>query len=60
MSDERKARIANGGIVLVSALLAMTLDMRFALLTLFMGFSVIFSGVSGFCGFAVIFRKLGI
>lgn len=58
MSDERKARIANGLLVLVSGLLACLVDLRFAWLTLFMGASLIFSGVTDFCGFAVIFERL--
>ena len=60
MNYERQARIANGLLVLVSGLLALFVDVRFAWITLWMGVSLIFSGASGFCGFAVIFRKLGI
>jgi hypothetical protein len=60
MTSERAARIANGLLVLVSALLAVLIDERIAWITLFMGASLIYSGASGFCGFAVIFRKLGI
>ncbi len=48
MSDERKARIANGLLVLVSGLLACLVDLRFAWLTLFMGASLIFSGAHRF------------
>ena len=59
MSVERKARIANGLLVLVSSLLVFFVDPRFAWLTLGMGASLIFSGMTGFCGFAVIFRRLG-
>ena len=59
MSPERKARIANGLLILVSSLLACFVDSRFIWITLFMGASLIFSGASGFCGFAVIFRMLG-
>ncbi len=58
MSDDRKARIANGLLVLVSSLLACLVDVRFAWLALFMGASLIFSGVTDFCGFAVIFKRL--
>lgn len=60
MDMERKARIANGLLVLASSCLAFSLDDRFIWITLFMGFSLIFSGTTGFCGFAVIFRRLGI
>ncbi len=59
MSPERKARIANGLLVLVSSLLACFVDVRFGWMTLFMGASLIFSGTTGFCGFAVIFKRLG-
>ena len=58
MTIERKARIANGLLVLVSSLLALFVDLRFAWITLFMGASLIFSGAADFCGFAVIFRRL--
>lgn len=58
MSDERKARIANGTLVLVSGLLAWWVDIRFAWLAVFMGGSLVFSGVTGFCGFASIFKRL--
>ena len=59
MSIERKARIANGCLVLVSSLMACLVDARFAWITLFMGASLIFSGATDFCGFAVIFQRLG-
>jgi hypothetical protein len=59
MSIERKARIANGLLVLVSSLLACFVDQRFGWITLFMGASLIFSGAVDYCGFAVIFKRLG-
>lgn len=59
MSIERKARIANGLLVLLSAVLAMTVDPRFLWATLFMGASLIFSGATDYCGFAEIFKKFG-
>lgn len=59
MNVERKARIANGALVLASSVLAMTVDQRFVWITLLMGVSLIFSGAVDFCGFAVIFRRLG-
>lgn len=59
MSVDRKARIANGLLVLASSLLAMTVDIRFGWLAVFMGVSLIFSGTTDFCGFAIIFKKLG-
>lgn len=60
MSPERKARIANGLLVLISSVLTLFVDARFGWIVLFMGISLIFSGATGFCGFSVIFRKLGI
>jgi hypothetical protein len=59
MSIDRKARIANGCLVLGTALLALLVNPQFIWLTLFMGVSLIFSGATGFCGFRVIFEKLG-
>lgn len=57
MSSERKARISNGLIILVASLLAILLDARFIWIVVFMGASLIFSGVTNFCGFAVIFDR---
>jgi hypothetical protein len=57
MSIERKARIANGLLVLLSSVLACTVDQRFAWFTLFMGASLIFSGTTGYCGWAKIFER---
>ncbi len=57
MSNQRIARILNGLLVLVFALLAF-FDLRFQWLVLFMGCSLIFSGVADYCGFAVILEKL--
>ena len=59
MSVERKARIANGLLILLGSLLAWFVDERFVWIALFMGASLIFSGATDFCGFAVIFKRLG-
>jgi hypothetical protein len=59
MSMERKTRIANGLLVLASSLATCLVDLRFGWIVLFMGVSLIFSGATGYCGFAVIFRRLG-
>ena len=56
MSIERKARILNGLLVLVAAVLTL-LDVRFVWMVAFMGASLIFSGVADYCGFAVILRR---
>jgi uncharacterized membrane protein len=56
---ERRARIANGLLVLFSSLLMLVpsfAEISFWL-TLFMGLSLIFSGVTGFCGWV---RILGL
>lgn len=58
MSIDRKARIANGLIVLVSSLLALAVDPRFTWIVLFMGASLVFSGTADYCGFEKIFRWL--
>ena len=57
MSIERKARILNGMIVVIACLLTVTIDERFIWLVLFMGASLVFSGVADYCGFAVILRR---
>ncbi len=57
MSIERQARISNGMIIVVASALTIW-DDRFVWLILFMGASLIFSGISDFCGFAVIFKRL--
>ena len=58
MSTERKARISNGLIVLAAALLTIFWDQRVGWVVAFMGASLIFSGLTNFCGFAVIFDRL--
>jgi hypothetical protein len=57
LSSERKARISNGLIIFVAGALAILLDARFIWILVFMGASLIFSGVTNFCGFAVIFDR---
>ncbi len=58
MSSERKARIANGMIIVVACLLTILWDQRCIWVVAFMGASLIFSGATNFCGFAVIFDRL--
>lgn len=55
---EKDARVLNGAIVLVSALLTYFVDSRFLWLSAFMGAGLIFSGLSGFCGWARILPRL--
>ncbi len=54
---ERRARIANGLLVLTSSLLMLvpSLSAFGFWLTVFMGLSLIFSGITGFCGWVRIF-----
>jgi hypothetical protein len=57
VTTERFARILNGSIVLTASLLSLV-EPRLSSLVLFMGASLIFSGVSGFCGFKVILDRI--
>ena len=58
MSVDRMALVANGLLVLLSSLLAIAVDTRFGWLTIFMGVSLIFSGATGYCGWAQIFGRI--
>jgi len=55
---ERCARIANGLLVLISSLLMLEPSLAAIgfWLTVFMGLSLVFSGVTGFCGWVRIFE----
>jgi predicted phage tail protein len=59
MLASKLALVCNGSILIVSALLALVYHPGFVWLTVFMGASLIFSGCANYCGFAVIFRRLG-
>lgn len=54
------ALVCNGAILIVSALLALFCLRVFDWLTGFIGLSLIFSGWTDYCGFAVICRRLGV
>lgn len=58
MTVAQKANFANGLLVFTSTVLAIAFDPRFIVVTLFMGASLLFSGVADFCGFALIFKKI--
>ena len=58
MSLDRQARIANGLLVLVGSVLAGFADPNWLIWPAFMGASLIFSGITDFCGFAVILARL--
>lgn len=59
-THERLARIANGLLVLASSLLMLlplpSLSKAGFWLTVGMGLSLVFSGITGFCGWVRIFR----
>ncbi|WP_437193769.1 rhodanese-like domain-containing protein [Planctomicrobium sp. SH527] len=55
---ERHARVLNGAIVLVAALLTYFVDPRFLWVSAFMGAGLMFSGFSGYCGWARILPRL--
>jgi hypothetical protein len=58
MTNNRKALIANGLLILTGACLAI-LDLGPGLfITLGMGASLIYSGAANFCGFAIIFDRI--
>ncbi|WP_372723764.1 hypothetical protein [Novipirellula sp.] len=58
ISPARFALVANGGLVFGFSLATFLVDAAFAWGIVLMGCSLIYSGSSGFCGFAVIFAKL--
>jgi rhodanese-related sulfurtransferase len=54
----RQVQIAIGTIVATGSLLTLLADSKFALIPLFMGCGLIFAGVTGFCGLAVLIAKM--
>ncbi|WP_339939113.1 hypothetical protein [Novipirellula rosea] len=58
ISPDRFALVANGGLVFGFSLATFLFDAAFAWGIVLMGCSLIYSGSSGFCGFAVIVAKL--
>jgi hypothetical protein len=54
---ERQVRIAAGGLVLLSIVLALLLDPLFGLLAAFVGAGLVSSGVTGACGMALVLAK---
>jgi hypothetical protein len=59
MLASKLALVCNGTLLIVSALLALFCHPAFVWLTVLMGASLVFSGWADYCGFAVIFRRLG-
>jgi rhodanese-related sulfurtransferase len=54
---ERQVRIAAGLIVLVGSILALSTNILFALIPLFVGVGLIFAGITDHCGMALILTK---
>ena len=58
MSLERQVRIAAGGISLVGAMLALTVDEWVAGIPAFIGAGLVFAGISDTCGMGMLIAKL--
>ena len=54
----RQVQITVGSIVSIGAVLALTVDPRFAWIPLIMGCGLVFAGVSGFCGLAILLARM--
>ena len=54
----RQVQIMVGVITAIGATLAMTVNPQFVIIPLFMGCGLIFAGVTGFCGLALLLAKL--
>ena len=58
ISLERQVRIAAGFFVLLGAVLAMTIDLWFVLLSAFVGAGLVFSGVTDTCGVGLLLSRM--
>ena len=58
ISLERQVRIVAGLIVLAGALLALTVDERFALISAFVGAGLTFAGITDTCGMGMLLAKM--
>jgi len=54
----RQVQIIVGTITATGAVLAMTVNPRFVIISLLMGCGLVFAGVTGFCGLALILAKM--
>ncbi|MBR7059867.1 MAG: rhodanese family protein [Neisseriaceae bacterium] len=54
----RQVQIAAGSLILIGALLGFTLSSWFYLICAFVGAGLLFAGLSGFCGMAVLLMKM--
>lgn len=60
MNLDRAVLAFAGVVVLVSAILSVTVNPWWIALTIFAGFNLLQSSVTGFCPSAILFRKLGV
>ena len=58
ISLERQVRIAAGSLVLLGAVLALTVDLWFVLLSAFVGAGLLFSGISDTCGMGMLLARM--
>lgn len=54
----RQVQIAAGSLILFSMLLGSTLHPLFYLVATFVGMGLVFAGISGFCGMAILLNKM--
>jgi rhodanese-related sulfurtransferase len=58
MPLERQVRIVAGGLTLIGALLALTVDSNWALLSAFIGVGLVFAGFTDTCGLGFLLAKM--
>lgn len=58
MSLERQVRIAAGALALIGAVLALTVNIWFALLPAFIGAGLVFAGITDTCGMAMLLARM--
>ncbi len=58
MSIERQVRIVAGGISLVGAILAITVNRYFAVVPAFIGGGLMFAGITDTCGMGMMLAKM--
>ena len=60
MYIERLIRLLAGSLILLGLVLALTVNMWFLILTVFVGLNLAQSAITGFCPAEIILRKLGV
>jgi len=58
MPLERQVRIAAGGLVFLGTALALAVSLWFAVIPLFVGGGLVYSGVSGTCGLGLLLARM--